>query len=186
MDENIVTYLTDCEYYVIQNYTDRTLSITVQFANESIFNIQKELLFIKYDKLNFEDRGGNGLVIETRYDNKKVVLHLHQSTYLLHIQGASCVNWFENIFKFIAMEIHNMQDSILFDTNNSFTFSQSLETSKTDPKQMLTNTSDLSDTLTGSVRYTSAIEIPCGLGSPVQSSTPRTYLTPKQSCCHDT
>lgn len=62
-----------------------------------------------------------------------------------------------------------MQDSILFDTNNSFTFSQSLETSKTDPKQMLTNTSDLSDTLTGSVRYTSAIEIPCALGSPVQS-----------------
>lgn len=33
MEEHIVTYLTDCEYYVIQNYTDRTLSIAVQFAN---------------------------------------------------------------------------------------------------------------------------------------------------------
>ena len=49
-DENSTsssTYLSDCEYYAIQNYTDRTLSITVQFLNESVFNFQRGLVVFK-------------------------------------------------------------------------------------------------------------------------------------------
>ena len=124
----------------------------------------------------------NGLVFETKYESKKVVIQLHQSTLLLHIQGASCIKWFECIFNNIAMEIHNIHDSALFNEENSIAQSSTLDTSETDPKQMLSH-SMTTDTLTGSVVYTSAIEIPCGFNTPMHSSTPRTRFTNNQSCC---
>jgi hypothetical protein len=126
-DENSTsssTYFSDCEYYAIQNYTDRTLSITVQFLNESVFNFQSES--------SFQNRGTNGLVFETKYESKKVVIHLHQSTLLLHMQGASCIKWFECIFNNIAMEIHNIHDSALFSEENYIAQSSTLDTSERD------------------------------------------------------
>jgi hypothetical protein len=42
--------------YTIQNYTDRTLSITVQFLNESVFNFQRDWLFSKYNESSFQNR----------------------------------------------------------------------------------------------------------------------------------
>jgi hypothetical protein len=126
--------------------------------------------------------GKNGLVFETKYESKKVVIQLHQSTLLLHIQGASCIKWFESIFNNIAMEIHNIHDSALFNEENSIAQSSTLDTSETDPKQMLSH-SMTTDTLTGSVVYTSAIEMPCGFNTPMHSSTPRTRFTNNQSCC---
>ena len=47
-DENSTsssTYLSYCEYYTIQNYIDKTLSITVQFLSESVFNFQRLVVF---------------------------------------------------------------------------------------------------------------------------------------------
>ena len=126
--------------------------------------------------------GKNGLVFETKYESKKVVIQLHHSTLLLHIQGASCIKWLECIFNNIVMEIHNIHDSALFNEENSIAQSSTLDTSETDPKQMLSH-SMTTDTLTGSAVYTSAVKIPCGFNTPMHSSTPRTHFTNNQSCC---
>ena len=59
-DENSTsssTYLSDCEYYAIQNYTGRTLSITVQFLNESVFNFQRGLVVFKVQWVKFPKQG---------------------------------------------------------------------------------------------------------------------------------
>ena len=92
--------------------------------NESVFNFQSES--------SFQNRGTNGLVFETKYESKKVVIHLHQSTLLLHMQGASCIKWFECIFNNIAMEIHNIHDSALFSEENYIAQSSTLDTSERD------------------------------------------------------
>jgi hypothetical protein len=64
------------------------------------------------------------------------------------------------------MEVHNIHDSALFNEENAIAQSSTLDTSETDPKQMLSH-SMTTDTLTGSVVYTSAIEIPCGFNTPM-------------------
>jgi hypothetical protein len=91
---------------------------------------------------------------------------------------------FECIFNNIAMEIHNIHDSALFNEENVIAQSSTVDTSETDPKQMLSH-SMTTDTLTGSVVYTSAIEIRCGFNTPMHSSTPRTRFANNQSCYHD-
>ena len=60
---------------------------------------------------------------------------------------------FECIFNNIAMEIHNIHDSALFNEENVIAQSSTVDTSETDPKQMLSH-SMTTDTLTGSVVYT--------------------------------
>ncbi|CAC5364115.1 unnamed protein product [Mytilus coruscus] len=126
-------------------------------------------------------------VLETKHENKKVVLHLHKATILLHIQGTSCLHWFKTVLSDKAMEIHNMLDSALFNEENSLILTSNtheLDTSDTDTKMMFTHNKS-SDTTSNSIVYTSCIEIPCGYGTPVRSTIPKAFSTPKDKCSID-
>ncbi|CAG2229174.1 unnamed protein product [Mytilus edulis] len=180
MDDTKI-YISNCEYYDITDYTDKTSSITITFATAEVFQILSQTLFNKIEKSLFENRHKNGLVHETKFENRKVVLHLHESTKLLHIQGGGCILWFENIFKSIGKEIHEK-----FKNNSPNLQRDDQDESETDPKQMLENTESLlSDTILSDVMYTSAIEISCGYGKPKFMSTPQTNRSTSGLCHHE-
>ncbi|CAC5425302.1 unnamed protein product [Mytilus coruscus] len=101
-------FLKSSELYNIDDCTDRTLSYVINFKNNVIYNLFKNILFGNYSQEQFEDRGKNGLVYSFDDSEGKVVLHIHESTNTLHIQGKGCIFWFKNTFKIFA-ELYNTQ-----------------------------------------------------------------------------
>ncbi|VDI19450.1 Hypothetical predicted protein [Mytilus galloprovincialis] len=148
-------YLNNCDLYSIEDCTDRTLSIVVNFSSEKIYFIFENIIFQNYDRNLFIQKDRNGFVYNFIYEGNKVVITLYSSSATLHIQGKGCGNWFNEEFSVLGKQLHNevtyFQTSLIennadqMSTGNLLLESMiSFDSSVTDPKLLVT---DMSNTL---------------------------------------
>ncbi|CAG2231668.1 unnamed protein product [Mytilus edulis] len=115
-------FLQSSELYNIDDCTDRTLSYVINFKNNLIYNLFKNILFGNYSEEQFVDRGKNGLVHSFDDSEGKVVLHIYESTNTLHIQGKGCIFWFKNTFKIFAEELYHFYNTQRLDDSKIVKF----------------------------------------------------------------
>ncbi|CAG2252470.1 unnamed protein product [Mytilus edulis] len=115
-------FLQSSELYNIDDCTDRTLSYVINFRNNLIYNLFKNILFGNYSEEQFVDRDQNGLVHSFDDSEGKVVLHMYESTNTLHIQGKGCIFWFKNTFKIFAEELYHFYNTQKLDDSKIVKF----------------------------------------------------------------
>lgn len=109
-------FLHSCEHYIIDDFTETTLSYVIRFKNSDIYQIFQDIIHQNYSRDLFEDRGPNGLVYSFIFQEQKVVLHIHASTLAFHIQAKGCSLWFKEAFSTIAKQLH---DEIKYSESNT-------------------------------------------------------------------
>ncbi|CAC5395800.1 unnamed protein product [Mytilus coruscus] len=148
-------YLNTCDLYSIEDCTDRTLSIVVNFSSEKIYFIFENIIFQNYDRHLFIEKDKNGFVYNFIYEGNKVVITLYSSSATLHIQGKGCGNGFKEEFSILGKQLHNeviyFQTSLIGNNTDQMSTGNRLlepminfDSSVTDPKLFV---QDISNTL---------------------------------------
>ncbi|KAK6173328.1 hypothetical protein SNE40_016800 [Patella caerulea] len=124
-------------FHVINYNQENCCSISIKFNTIYYFKLLRNIIYAYYDKKNFEDKGGNGFLYSLTYKNMKVVLHLHETTQLIHIQGAGCFIWFQEKFPDIATIFYDILQ-VDYDFSQSSIFENDSSSNSTSASDLMT------------------------------------------------